>query len=106
MPYIRINEEWTMPVKGEHHFRLDVREGFFNDVLRLYVDDEEVATGNINLFHLKGMTSFMVEGRFFELRWIWNRWTGNPLSIVIMRNGMMLAMYGCEEAARDDLFKG
>ena len=105
MPYIRINEEWTMPIKTDHHFRLDVREGFINDKLKLLVDDEVVATGTINMWNLKGVTSFMVEGRMFELRWIWSWWTGNPLSIVVMRNGRMLAMYGCEEAAKDDAFR-
>ena len=105
MPYIRINEEWSMPVKSEHHFRLDVREGLFNDTLRLYVDDELIATGKINIFDLKGKTPFMVDGRMFELRWVWSWWTGNPLSIVVMRNGRMLAMYGCEVAANDSEFR-
>jgi hypothetical protein len=106
MPYIRIKERWTMPVKNEHQFRLDVREGFWRDRLDLYVDDELVATGIINMFELKGMTSFIVDEQVFELRWIWSMWTGNPLSIVVMRHGKMLAMYGCEEAADDRKFGG
>lgn len=105
MPYFRINEEWEMPVKTVHYFRLHVSEGFFRDTLNLYVDDEIVATGTITMFDLKGMTSFLVDGRLFELRWIWNMWTGNPLSIVIMRHDKMMAMYGCEEAAKDDALK-
>ena len=95
-----------MPVKDTHHFRLDVREGFFRDTLTLYVDGEVVATGAITMFQLKGITNFLVDGRLLEMRWIWNTWTGNPLSIVIMRRNTMLAMYGCEEAANDKNFRG
>lgn len=48
---------------------------------------------------------FEVDGRTFELRWVWNMWIGNPESIVIMHKGRVLAQYGSDRAAQDEIIK-
>jgi hypothetical protein len=105
MPYFRITHNWQITVKKPHWFRLELREGFFRDDIRLYVDDELAATGEIRAFpliRLKGATLFDVDGRTFELKWEWNFWTGNPKSLVIMHKGRILAQYGNDSAAKID----
>lgn len=46
---------------------------------------------------------FEVDGRIFELRWIWGFFSGNPKSIVIVYKGRTLARYGSDQAAQIEL---
>jgi hypothetical protein len=99
--YFSLTETWTISVKTPHEFRIHAVEGFFEDNLRLYVDDELVAHAKVNLFSIKGYQIFDVDGRTLELRWLWGMLAGNPVSIVIMHKGRILAQYGNDKAAND-----
>lgn len=101
MPFLRITEEWDFQVKEMHNVRLDVREGFFNDTLRLYVDGYEVVQAKAGLIAVKGSVPFEIDGRVFDLMWIWNMWTGNPASIVIAYNGRVFAQVGSDKALQN-----
>jgi len=103
MPYGRLQQHWVVPVKTEHQFYLDVREGFFKDTLSLSVDEKLKAQGTASIGKLKDYALFDVDGRTFALRWVWGMWSGNPLSIVIMHKGRILAQYGNDRAAQDDV---
>lgn len=101
MPFLRINKEWDFPVKEQHHVRLEVREGFFNDTMRLYVDGYLVVEARAGMVGATGYRDFEIDGRIFQLRWIWNMFTGNPSSIVIVYNGRIFAKVGNDRAAHD-----
>lgn len=103
MPFIRIKKNWQVVVKTPHTFHLDIREGFFNDTLRLYVDDTLAVEAQAGINGFQGYALFDVDGRTHELRWKWNFWTGNPESIVVMHKGRILARYGSDRAAQDDI---
>ena len=106
MPFYRIRQNWQITVKDPHTFHLDVKEGFANDTLRLYVDDELLVEAKAGINGTKGYDLFEVDGRTFELRWVWNMWIGNPESIVIMHKGRVLAQYGSDRAAQDEIIIG
>lgn len=103
MPFIRIKKNWQVVVKTPHTFHLDIREGFFNDTLRLYVDDALAVEAQAGISGFQDYALFDVDGRTHELRWKWNIWTGNPESIVVMHKGRILARYGSDRAAQDDI---
>lgn len=103
MPYGRIQQKWTITIKHPHDFFLDVREGFFNDTLELYVDDWLVAEGRAGAVSLKDRVTFEVDGRILELRWVWGWFTGHPRSIVILYRGRILAQVGDDYAAQDSV---
>ena len=105
MPFLRIRQNWQITVKTTHMFHLDVTEGFANDTMRLYVDDELVVTAKAGLSGTKGYELFEVDGRTFELRWVWSLLSGNPQSIVVMHKGRILAQYGSDRAAQDDIIE-
>lgn len=104
MSFVQLNRHWKITVKTKHDFELDVQENILVDVLKLYVDDVLVAKGTASYFNLKNYCLFNVDGRILELRWVWNWRTGNPLSILIMHKGRILAQYGSDRAAKDDFF--
>jgi hypothetical protein len=103
--YISVSESWLVTIKTEHEFRTHAVEGFFEDNLRLYVDDNLVAHAKINLFAMKGYEVFDVDGRTLELRWLWSWLAGSPVSIVIMHKGRILAQFGSNKAADDALIE-
>lgn len=105
MPYVRIRENWQLTVKTPHIIHLDVREGFFNDSIELYVDDERVVTATAGVSSWQGYSLFDIDGRTHELRWVWSWLSGNPKSIVIMHKGRILAQYGSDRASQDDVLK-
>lgn len=104
MPFIRIKRNWQLAGKEMRTVSLDVREGFFNDTMRLYVDDVLVATEKAGMAGRAGYTLFEIDGRTHELRWVWSFLSGNPISIVIMRKGRILAQYGNDRAAEDAIY--
>ncbi|GAB5490413.1 MAG: hypothetical protein Phog2KO_06280 [Phototrophicaceae bacterium] len=106
MPYLRIRQNWQITVKESHTFHLDVKEGFANDTLKLFVDDELVVKAKAGISGWKGYALFDVDGRTHELRWSWNMWSGNPESIVVMHKGRILAQYGSDRASEDDIIEG
>lgn len=104
MPYLRFKRTWAIQMKTMHHVHLHVTEGFFNDRIRLYVDDylavdrqAGVTTG------MTGYELFTIDGRELVLCWAWHWLTGNPLSIVILHKDRILARYGTDRAAQDDI---
>lgn len=101
MPFLRIDKSWDFQVKELHNVRLDVREGFFNDMMRLYIDGYLVVTAKAGLVGARGSETFEIDGRLFQMRWIWNMWTGNPASIVIVYNERIFAQIGTDRAAWD-----
>jgi len=103
MPFIRIRRNWQITAKTIHTISIDIREGFFNDTMRLYPDDELLASVKAGLSGVQGYRLFDVDGRTFELRWVWNMLIGNPESVVIMHKGRILAQYGSDRAAKDDV---
>lgn len=105
MPFRRIRQNWQVTVKDTHTFHLDVKEGFANDTLKFYVDDELKITAKAGMSGTQGYELFEVDGRTFELRWVWNLWIGNPVSIVVMHKGRILAQYGSDRAAQDDIIE-
>lgn len=105
MPFLNIRQNWQITVKSTHMFHLHVKEGFFNDTMRLYVDDELVVTAKAGMSGWRGYELFEVDGRTFELRWVWSFMSGNPQSILIMHKGRILAKYGSERAAEDDILE-
>lgn len=105
MPFLRIRKNWQFQVKTTHQIHLYIKEGFWNDTILLYVDDELVVSDNIDLLRLKDYALFDIDGRTHELRWIWSFWTGNPNSIVVMHKGRILAQYGNDRAAKDDILE-
>ncbi len=104
MPFGKIDQNWQLSVKTSHEFRLYVKENTFIDRVKLYVDDVLVAKGIASLWNLKDYSLFDVDGRTLELRWVWKR-TGDPISILIMHKGRILAQYGSDRAAKDDYFE-
>ncbi|MGB7338474.1 MAG: hypothetical protein WBC91_06240 [Phototrophicaceae bacterium] len=105
MPYLRIRQNWQLIVKEPHTVHLDVREGFINDTIELYVDEDLVATAKAGLVGASGYQLFDIDGRTHELRWVWSLMSGNPVSIVIMHKDRILAQYGSDRAAQDDLIQ-
>lgn len=105
MPFLRIRRNWQITVKTTHTISLDIREGFFNDTMSLYVDDALLATIKAGLLGWRGYHLFDVDGRILELRWVWSLMSGNPQSIVIMHKGRILAQYGSDRAAEDDILE-
>lgn len=105
MPFLRIRKNWHMTVKTPHTFHLDIREGFFNDTLRLYVDEYLAVEAQAGVAGFQDYALFDVDGRTHELRWVWSYWTGNPISIVVMHKGRILAQYGTDRAAQDDILQ-
>jgi hypothetical protein len=101
--YGSLSEKWIINVKTEHEFHIHSIEGFFQDNLWLYVDDELLVHAKVDIFRIKGYQLFDVDGRTFELRWLWSWLGGSPVSIVIMYKGRILAQYGNEKAARVEM---
>lgn len=99
MPYGRMKREWQITIKEPHDFFLDIREGFFNDTLQLYVDEWLVVEGRAGAVGLKDHVQFEVDGRILEMRWVWGWLTGHPRSIVIQYRGRVLAQIGDDYAA-------
>lgn len=102
MPYFRIKENWHINMKTPHTLFLDVREGFFWDTLRLYVNDSLLAEATITVFRKQGYRLFDIDGRTLELRWLWDHLGGNPLSIILMHKDRILIQYGSDAAAKLD----
>jgi len=98
MPFWRIQRDWDFQVKELHHLRLVVREGFFNDTLELMLDGYVVVSVKAGMSAWQGKTTFDIDGRVFELRWIWNMLTGNPVSILVMYDERVFAQYGSDAA--------
>lgn len=105
MPFLRIRRNWQITGKSMHTVSLDVREGFFNDTMNLYIDDALVRTAKAGISGFRGYELFELDGRTHELRWVWSMFTGNPKSIVIMHKGRILAQYGSDRAAEDDILE-
>ena len=101
--YFSLTETWIIDIKTRHEFRIHAVEGFFEDNLRLYVDEEIVAHAKVNAFRTKGYALFDVDGRTLELRWVWSMLAGDPVSIVVMHKGRVLAQYGTAKAAIDSV---
>jgi hypothetical protein len=99
--YFSLTESWIIHVKTRHEFRIHAIEGIFEDNLRLYVDEELVAHVKVNVLRIKGYQLFDVDGRTLEFRWLWSWLAGDPVSIVIMHKGRILAQYGNDKAAND-----
>ena len=102
--YYRIKRQWRQVVKTEHQFDLDIREGFFRDTILLYMDNQLVAQGQAYYGKLRDYALFDVDGRTFELRWVWH-WWGHPISVVLMHKGRTLYQYGSDRAAQDDVIE-
>ena len=105
MPFWRIRKNWHLTVKTPHTLHLYIREGFFNDTVELYVDDALATTVHAGISAMQGVQLFDIDGRTHELRWVWSWLTGNPISIVIMHKGRILAQYGSDRAAQDDILR-
>lgn len=105
MPFLRIRQNWQITVKTTHMLHLDVKEGFFNDTMRLYIDDALIVTAKAGMSGRQGYELFEMDGRTHELRWVWSLMSGNPSSIVIMHKGRILAQYGSDRAAEDDILE-
>lgn len=103
MPFIRIKKNWQVTVKTPHTFHLYVKEGFFNDTIQLYIDEDLVVEAKAGVSGWKGYTLFDVDGRTMELRWVWSLLTGNPVSILVMHKDRIIAQYGSDAAAKDDV---
>jgi len=103
MPFYKIRRNWQIQARTTHTVHLHVREGFFNDKIYLYVDDQQVVEAQAGLVGASGYALFEIDGRTHEFRWIWNMLIGNPTSIVIMHKGHILAQYGSDRAAQDDI---
>ncbi|MCA9914186.1 MAG: hypothetical protein KC496_12605, partial [Anaerolineae bacterium] len=88
-------------VKQMHHLRLVVREGFFNDTIELYLDGMLVTSAKAGFTAWRGSTSFDIDGRMFELRWVWNMLSGNPASIMVTYGERVFAQYGSDAALQD-----
>jgi hypothetical protein len=101
--YFSLTESWIIHIKGRHEFRIHAIEGIFEDNLRLFVDEELVAHVKVNMFRLKGYQLFEVDGRTLEFRWLWSWLAGDPVSIVVMHKGRILAQFGDNKAADDVL---
>lgn len=105
MPFIKISKNWQIQGKTPHNVHLHIKEGFFNDTLTLYVDQDKVLEARAGLAGAHGSALFEIDGRTHELRWMWNMLIGNPSSIVIMLKGRILAQYGSDAAADDKHFQ-
>lgn len=101
MPFLRITREWDFQVKEMHTVRLEVQEGFFNDTMRVFVDGYEAVKTKAGMSAVRGSVPFEIDGRTFDLAWVWNMWTGNPASIVIAYDGRVFAQVGTDRALRD-----
>ncbi|MGB1286291.1 MAG: hypothetical protein ACPG7F_07160 [Aggregatilineales bacterium] len=106
MPYWRIRQTWQITMKTPHTVHLLLKEGWFRDTILLYVDDRLVLETRVFVTsrQFKGKMPFEIDGRILELRWHWSIWSGNPTSIVIMYKDRVLAQYGDDRTAHDDLF--
>lgn len=98
MPFLRIQRDWDFQVKEMHHLRLVVREGFFNDTIELILDGMIVVSAKAGFSSWAGKTTFDIDGRIFQLRWVWNALTGNPTSILVTYDERIFAQYGNESA--------
>lgn len=102
--YGRVERAWRQVVKDEHEFYLHIREGVLQDMLFLFMDKELVVQGKAHYLNMKDYALFDVDGRTFELRWVWH-WWGHPISVVLMHKGSILYQYGTNRAAQDDVIE-
>ncbi len=100
MPFLRIQRDWDFQVKELHHLKLVVREGFFNDTIELYLDGMLVVSARAGYSGWEGVQPFDIDGRTFELRWVWNLLTGNPASIMVTYDERIFAQFGNDSALR------
>jgi hypothetical protein len=103
MPYVRLQQQWHITVKDPHTLLLDVREGIFRDKLQLFVDSILATEAIASVWRPKGYRLIDVDGRTLELRWIWDRLGGNPISIILMHKERILAQYGSDAAAQFEI---
>ncbi len=84
---------------------ISVNHGFIKNTLNLTYGSKELVDTKIG-FRYSGGEAFTIQGRKLHLKWIWNEWTGQPKSIVVVdeANDEILWWHKSQSASKVDIF--
>ena len=90
------NVEYACDVslRDSHAVSFITRWGWFSDSLEILVDDEAMLKTRSGWGRWSGSHGFLLDDQPVEARWRWSFWMGNPIYIILVNQGRIVAQYG------------
>ena len=84
-----------------HNIQIVVKDGFFQDTMSIYINDQLASQGKVGMLNPKGGEEISTDGQSIIVKWLYNAWVGGkPKSLIISNDKQIITQYGNDNAKR------